>query len=95
MISYGESTIFSCFLSNSKHSKVEEALADSKWITAMQEELNECIRSNIRYLVDRSKHQRVIGTQRVFKIKTDENHNVVRNKARLVVKNIVKKKELI
>lgn len=61
-------------------------MEDSNWIKAMQEELNEFERNNVWYIVDRPTHQEVIGTKWVFKNKTNENHNVVRNKAYLVTK---------
>lgn len=52
MLFHGESAMFSCFLSTTEPSTVEEALADSKWITAMQDKINEFTRNDICYLVD-------------------------------------------
>ncbi|CAL2260119.1 unnamed protein product [Prunus armeniaca] len=48
------------------------------------EELNQFVRNDVWYLVPRPVHTNVIGTKWIFKNKTDEQGNVVRNKARLV-----------
>ena len=83
---HGESALFCCFLSEQEPQTIEEALKDSNWIVAMQEELNQFTRNEVWDLVDRPRHQGVIGTKWVFKNKKDENDVVVRNKARLVAK---------
>ncbi|KAG9446390.1 hypothetical protein H6P81_012518 [Aristolochia fimbriata] len=64
--------------------KVEDALRDEFWIRAMQEELEQFSRNQVWTLVPRPANINVIGTKWVFKNKTDEEGNVVRNKARLV-----------
>ena len=46
----------------------------------------EFIRNGVWYLVDRPTHKKVIGLKSVFKVKRDADGNVIRNKARLVVK---------
>jgi hypothetical protein len=66
--------------------KVHEALQDSDWVIAMQEEL-ECFTHNkVWSVVERPRNHRidVIGTKWVFKNKQDENGLVIQNKARLV-----------
>ncbi|CAL8169309.1 unnamed protein product [Prunus armeniaca] len=50
----------------------------------MQGELNQFVRNDVWYLVPRPVHTNLIGTKWIFKNKTDEQGNVVRNKARLV-----------
>ena len=50
----------------------------------MQEELNQFERNNVWELVPRPKEGNVIGTKWIFKNKSNEQGNVVRNKARLV-----------
>ena len=65
---------------------VDDALKDSSWINAMQEELNQFERNEVWNLVPRPKGKTIIGTKWVFKNKADENGKVVRNKARLVAK---------
>ena len=50
----------------------------------MQEELEQFERNDVWMLVPRPSHTNVIGTKWIFKNKTDEFGNIVRNKDRLV-----------
>jgi len=52
----------------------------------MQEELNQFERNKVSALTTQSNDHPVIGTKWVFRNKLDEDENIVRNKARLVVK---------
>ena len=81
-----ENVYISCFLSKIEPKKIEEALADPDWITAMQEELNEFERNKVWRLVPRPKDRSIVGAKWVFRNKLDEQGNIVRNKARLVAK---------
>ena len=60
---------------------MNDALNDSNWIVAMQDELNQFIRN---LLVPKTDDMIIIGTKWVFRNKMDEDGNIVRNKARLV-----------
>jgi hypothetical protein len=73
------------FVSYIEPLRVEEALQDPNWVLAMQEELNNFKRNEVRSLVPRPK-QNVVGTKWVFNNKQDEHGVVTRNKARLVAK---------
>jgi hypothetical protein len=73
------------FVSSIEPFKVEEALQDLDWVSAMQEELNNFKRNEVWSLVPRPK-QNVVGTKWVFRNKQDEHGVVTRNKARLVAK---------
>jgi hypothetical protein len=73
------------FVSSIEPHKVEEALQDSDWVLAMQEELNNFKRNEVWHLVPRL-NQNVVGTKWVFRNKQDEHGVVTRNKARLVAK---------
>ncbi|CAL8162045.1 unnamed protein product [Prunus armeniaca] len=73
-----------CYVSKEEPRNVKEALHHGEWFLAMQEELNQFVRNDVSYLVPRPVHTNVIGTKWIFKNKTDEQGNVVRNKARLV-----------
>jgi hypothetical protein len=73
------------FVSSIEPFRVEEALQDSDWVLAMQEELNNFKRNEVWSLVPRPK-QNVVGTKWVFRNKQDERRVVTRNKARLVAK---------
>ena len=78
--------LFHTFLSQEEPKKVEDALKDSDWVTAMQEELNEFERNKVWQLVPRPKNMSVVGTKWVFRNKTDVDGIIIRNKARLVAK---------
>ncbi|XP_024177901.1 uncharacterized protein LOC112183800 [Rosa chinensis] len=72
------------FVSLIEPKNIKEALLDDDWISAMQEELNQFTRNDVWYLVPRPRDCNVIGTKWIFKNKSDEKGNVIRNKARLV-----------
>jgi hypothetical protein len=59
------------FVSSIEPFRVEEALQDSDWVLAMQEELNNFKRNNVWSLVPRPK-QNIVGTKWVFRNKQDE-----------------------
>jgi hypothetical protein len=73
------------FVSSIEPYKVEDALRDSNWVLAMQEELNNFTRNEVWHLVPRP-NQNVVGTKWVFRNKQDDHGVVTRNKARLVAK---------
>ena len=75
---------YTCYTSQIEPKKVDEALSDEYWVLAMQEELNQFERNEVWTLVPRPKNTNVIGTKWVFRNKSDEDGNIVRNKARLV-----------
>ncbi|GKB78555.1 retrovirus-related pol polyprotein from transposon TNT 1-94 [Tanacetum coccineum] len=64
--------------------KVHQALKDSSWIEAMQEELLQFRLQEVWTLVDLPNGKRAIGTRWVFRNKKDERGIVIENKARLV-----------
>ncbi|KAI3730029.1 hypothetical protein L6452_18705 [Arctium lappa] len=74
------------FLSKIEPTRVSEALADSDWVSAMQEEINQFEALKVWRLVPKPEGKTVIGTKWVFKNKKDEDGIVIRNKARLVAK---------
>ena len=65
---------------------MNDALNDSNWIVAMQDELNQFTRNDVWFLVSKTNDMNIIGTKWVFRNKMDEDGNIVRNKARLVAK---------
>ena len=75
---------YSCYLSHVKPTKVEEALQDESWVGAMHDEPLQIQRNDFWTLVPRSEGEHIIGTKWIFRNKTDEEGNVIRNKARLV-----------
>ncbi|GJX70965.1 putative ribonuclease H-like domain-containing protein [Tanacetum coccineum] len=64
--------------------KVIQALQDSSWIEAMQEELLQFKLQQVWTLVDLPHGKRAIGTKWVYRNKKDERGIVIRNKAKLV-----------
>ena len=56
----------------------------------MQEELNQFERNEVWTLVFRPKTTNVMGTRWIFRNKSDEDGNIVRNKARLVAQGTLK-----
>jgi hypothetical protein len=73
------------FVSSIEPYRVEDALRDSDWVLAMQEELNNFTRNEVCHLVPRP-NQNVVGTKWVFRNKQDEHGVVTRNKSQLVAK---------
>ena len=74
----------SCYLSQFKLKKVDEALQDANWINSMHEELHQFLWNDVWELVPRLNGVNVIGTKWIFKNKPDEHGTVIRNKSRLV-----------
>ena len=75
---------YSCYLSQVEPTKVEKALQDESYIEAMHDELLRFKRNDVWTLVPRLEGEHIIGTKWIFRNKTDEEGNVIRNKARLV-----------
>jgi hypothetical protein len=63
------------FISSIEPYRVEDALRDSDWVLAMQEELNNFTRNEVWHLVPR-RNQNVVGTKWVFCNKQDEHGDV-------------------
>nr|GFB03447.1 retrovirus-related Pol polyprotein from transposon TNT 1-94 [Tanacetum cinerariifolium] len=78
------SCLFSCLLSTIEPANVAEALRDTDWVSAMQEELDQFARLKVWRLVPRPEGKSIIKTKWIFKSKKDESNLVIRNKARLV-----------
>jgi hypothetical protein len=80
----GNQVSYSCYLAQTEHKKVDEALQDEGWVSTMHDELHQFTRNDVWTLVPRPAEQNIIGTKWIFKNKTDEYGTVIRNKARLV-----------
>ncbi|GKC73698.1 putative ribonuclease H-like domain-containing protein [Tanacetum coccineum] len=79
--------LFACFLSQEEPKKVIQALKDSSWIEAMQEELLQFKLQQVWTLVDLPHGKRAIGTKWVYRNKKYEKGIVIRNKERLVAQD--------
>ncbi|KAI9192254.1 hypothetical protein LWI28_020071 [Acer negundo] len=75
---------YTCYTSQIEPKKVDEALNNEFWVPAMQEELNHCERNEVWTRVPMSKTTNVIGTEWIYRNKSDEDDNIVRNKAGFV-----------
>ena len=75
---------YSCYLSQVESMKVDEALQDESWVEAMHDELLQFQRNDVQTLVPKPEGEHIIGTKWILCNKTDEEGNVIYNKARLV-----------
>ena len=73
-----------CYLAQFEPKRVEEALQDENWVELMHEKLNQFMRNDVWELIPRLENVHVIGTKWIFKNKTDEDGEIIRNKSRLV-----------
>nr|GFB63927.1 hypothetical protein [Tanacetum cinerariifolium] len=73
----------------------KEALTQSCWIEAMQEELNEFERLEVWELVPRPDQVMVITLKWIYKVKLDELGGILKNKARLVTRGYRQEEGLI
>ncbi|GKE19859.1 retrovirus-related pol polyprotein from transposon TNT 1-94 [Tanacetum coccineum] len=81
-----EMCMFALTVSTAEPKNIKEAMADSAWIEAMQEELHQFDRLQVWELVDKPFGKTVIKLKWLWKNKKDEDQTVIRNKARLVAK---------
>ncbi|GKD59527.1 retrovirus-related pol polyprotein from transposon TNT 1-94, partial [Tanacetum coccineum] len=82
-----EMCMFALTVSTAEPKNIKEAMADSAWIEAMQEELHQFDRLQVWELIDKPFGKNVIKLKWLWKNKTDEDQTVIRNKERLVAKD--------
>ncbi|GKB26775.1 retrovirus-related pol polyprotein from transposon TNT 1-94 [Tanacetum coccineum] len=78
--------MFALTVSTAEPKNIKEAMADSTWIEAMQEEFHQFNRLHVWELVDKPFGKNVIKLKWIWKNKKDEDQTVISNKARLVAK---------
>nr|GFC39428.1 Gag-Pol polyprotein [Tanacetum cinerariifolium] len=76
-----EMRMFALTVSTTEPKFIKEAMADSAWIEAMQEELHQLDRLQVWELVDKPFGKTVIRLKWLWKNKKDEDQTVIRNKA--------------
>nr|GFA60623.1 hypothetical protein [Tanacetum cinerariifolium] len=81
-----EMCMYALTVSIAEPKNIKEAMADSAWIEAMQEELHQFDRLQVWELVDKPFGISIIKLKWLWKNKKDEDQTVIRNKARLVAK---------
>ncbi|GJU48324.1 retrovirus-related pol polyprotein from transposon TNT 1-94 [Tanacetum coccineum] len=77
---------YDAFLTSIEPKTYKDALTQSCWIEAMQEELNEFERLEVWELVPRPDKVMVITLKWIYKVKLDELGGILKNKARLVAR---------
>ncbi|GJW87020.1 retrovirus-related pol polyprotein from transposon TNT 1-94 [Tanacetum coccineum] len=77
---------YDAFLTAVEPKTYKDALSQSCWIEAMQEELNEFERLKVWELVPRPDKVMVITLKWIYKVKLDELGGILKNKARLVAR---------
>ncbi|KAD4584957.1 hypothetical protein E3N88_22558 [Mikania micrantha] len=77
--------LYALFISQQEPKNYHTALRDNGWVEAMQLELLQFKKQQVRELVPLPQGKCAIGTKWVFRNKTDENGQIIKNKARLVV----------
>nr|GEZ21830.1 retrovirus-related Pol polyprotein from transposon TNT 1-94 [Tanacetum cinerariifolium] len=77
---------YDAFLTSMEPKTYKDALTQSCWIEAMQEELNEFERLEVWELVSRPDKVMVITLKWIYKVKLDELGGILKNKARLVAR---------
>ncbi|GJX50695.1 retrovirus-related pol polyprotein from transposon TNT 1-94 [Tanacetum coccineum] len=93
LATYPEMCMFALTVSIVEPKNIKEAMADSAWIEAMQEELHQFDRLQVWELVDKPFGKNVIKLKWLWKNKKDEDQTVIRNKARLVAKGYAQEED--
>ncbi|GJS93365.1 retrovirus-related pol polyprotein from transposon TNT 1-94, partial [Tanacetum coccineum] len=86
-----EMCMFTLTMSQTEPKNIKEAMANSAWIEAIQEELHQFDRLDVWELVNRPLCKNVINMKWIWKNKRDEENTVIRNKAHLVAKGYAQK----
>nr|GEZ43852.1 retrovirus-related Pol polyprotein from transposon TNT 1-94 [Tanacetum cinerariifolium] len=87
-----EMCMYALIVSTAKPKNTKEAMADSAWIEAMQEELHQFDRLQVYKLVDKPFGKTVIKLKWLWKNKKSEDQTVIQNKLRLVAKGYPQEK---
>nr|GEX31603.1 hypothetical protein [Tanacetum cinerariifolium] len=89
-----EMCMYALTVSTAEPKNIKEAMADSAWIEAMQEELHQFDKLQVWELVDKPFGKSIIRLKWLWKNKKDEDQTVIRNKARLVAKGYAQEEGL-
>nr|GEV15772.1 hypothetical protein [Tanacetum cinerariifolium] len=85
---------YDAFLTSVEPKTFKDALTQSCWIEAMQEELNEFERLEVWELIPRPDKVMVITLKWIYKVKLDELRGILKNKARLVARGYRQEEEI-
>nr|GEW18025.1 retrovirus-related Pol polyprotein from transposon TNT 1-94 [Tanacetum cinerariifolium] len=89
-----EMCMYALTVSTTEPKNIKEAMADSTWMEAMQEELHQFDRLHVWELVDKPFSKSIIKLKWLWKNKKDEDQIVIRNKARLVAKGYAQEERI-
>ncbi|GKB47672.1 retrovirus-related pol polyprotein from transposon TNT 1-94 [Tanacetum coccineum] len=81
-----EMCMFALTVNNAELKTIKEAIADSAWMEAMQDELHQFDKLNVWELIYKPFGKKVIKLKWLWKNKKGEDQTIIRNKARLVAK---------
>nr|GEU29019.1 hypothetical protein [Tanacetum cinerariifolium] len=85
---------FCAFLAKEEPKNYKEAMEESCWIEAMQEDIHEFERLKVWELVPKLDRAMIISLKWIFKVKIDEYGGALKNKARLVAKCYFQEEEI-
>nr|GFA48411.1 hypothetical protein [Tanacetum cinerariifolium] len=88
-----EMCMYALTVSTAEPKNIKEAMANSAWIEAMQEELHQFDRLHVWELVDKPFGKSIIRLKWLWKNKKDEDQTVICNKARLVAKGYAQEED--
>ncbi|KAD7116749.1 hypothetical protein E3N88_04017 [Mikania micrantha] len=86
--------LYALFVSQQEPKNYHTALRDNGWVEAMQLELLQFKKQQVWELVPLPQGKCAIGTKWVFRNKTDENGQIIKNKARLVVQGFSQEEDI-
>nr|GEX77745.1 ribonuclease H-like domain-containing protein [Tanacetum cinerariifolium] len=87
--------MFALTVSTAKPKTIKEAMADSAWIEAMQEELHQFDRLQVWELIDKPFGKNIIKLKWLWKNKKGEDQTVIRNKEKLVAKGYAQEEGIV
>ncbi|GKC21105.1 retrovirus-related pol polyprotein from transposon TNT 1-94 [Tanacetum coccineum] len=85
---------FYAFLTKVEPKNYKEAMKESSWIEANQDEIHEFERLKVWELVPRPSNVMLINLKWIFKVKLDEYVKVLKNKARVVAKGFCQEESI-
>ena len=78
--------MYTTILTHKEPDSVQEALSDSRWVKAMQDEYDALVHNGTWSLVPKETGQQVVDNKWVYRIKYNNDGSVAKYKARLVAK---------
>lgn len=83
-----------CFTISEEPNLFNEAAEQSEWRETMEEEIKMIEKNNTWTLVQRPSGKNVVGVKWIYRLKMDAKRNIVRHKARLVVRGFTQQYDI-